>query len=38
VDTSLIEWKELGEERSIGNKREAQKIGRRKDFFVTSME
>nr|WBU13874.1 RNA polymerase beta' subunit [Paeonia ostii] len=38
IDYSLVEWKELGEERTTGNEWEDRKIGRRKDFLVRRME
>nr|YP_009660419.1 RNA polymerase beta' subunit [Duabanga grandiflora]QCS00312.1 RNA polymerase beta' subunit [Duabanga grandiflora] len=38
LDYSLVEWKELGEERPTGNEWEDRKIGRRKDFLVRRME
>nr|YP_009768327.1 RNA polymerase beta' subunit [Micklethwaitia carvalhoi]QIS98945.1 RNA polymerase beta' subunit [Micklethwaitia carvalhoi] len=38
IDSSLIEWKELGEEGSTGNKWEDRKVGRRKNFLVRRME
>nr|YP_009771571.1 RNA polymerase beta' subunit [Goniorrhachis marginata]QIT02356.1 RNA polymerase beta' subunit [Goniorrhachis marginata] len=38
IDSSLIEWKELGEERSTGNEWEDRKVGRRKNFLVRRME
>nr|YP_009628426.1 RNA polymerase beta' subunit 1 [Berberis fortunei]QBX87773.1 RNA polymerase beta' subunit 1 [Berberis fortunei] len=38
IDSSLVEWKELGEEGPIGNEWEDSKIGRRKDFLVRRME
>nr|YP_009669643.1 RNA polymerase subunit beta [Qualea grandiflora]QCW94927.1 RNA polymerase subunit beta [Qualea grandiflora] len=38
IDSSLVEWKELGEERPTGNEWEDRKIGRRKDFLVRRME
>nr|QCW94559.1 RNA polymerase subunit beta [Laguncularia racemosa] len=38
IDYSLLEWKELGEERPTGNEWEDRKIGRRKDFLVRRME
>nr|YP_009527308.1 RNA polymerase beta [Ranzania japonica]AYA72682.1 RNA polymerase beta [Ranzania japonica] len=38
TDSSLIEWKELGEEGPTGNEWEDRKIGRRKDFLVRRME
>nr|YP_009669226.1 RNA polymerase subunit beta [Korupodendron songweanum]QCW94224.1 RNA polymerase subunit beta [Korupodendron songweanum] len=38
IDSSLVEWKELGEERLTGNEWEDRKIGRRKDFLVRRME
>nr|AFM83670.1 RNA polymerase beta [Paeonia brownii] len=38
IDYSLVEWKELGEERTTGNEWEDRKIGRRKDLLVRRME
>nr|YP_010601263.1 RNA polymerase beta' subunit [Clematis tibetana]QFV17285.1 RNA polymerase beta' subunit [Clematis tangutica]WAL35393.1 RNA polymerase beta' subunit [Clematis tibetana] len=38
MDSSLLEWKELGEEGPTGNEWEDRKIGRRKDFLVRRME
>nr|QWY85933.1 RNA polymerase beta' subunit [Gilbertiodendron brachystegioides] len=38
IDSSLIEWKELGEEGSAGNEWEDRKVGRRKNFLVRRME
>nr|YP_010118607.1 RNA polymerase beta' subunit [Gymnocladus chinensis]QQY86785.1 RNA polymerase beta' subunit [Gymnocladus chinensis]WAX02543.1 RNA polymerase beta' subunit [Gymnocladus chinensis] len=38
MDSSLIEWKELGEEGSMGNEWEDRKVGRRKNFLVRRME
>nr|QUL61134.1 RNA polymerase beta' subunit [Tetraena mongolica] len=38
IDSSLVEWKELGEEGPTGNEWEDRKIGRRKDFLVRRME
>nr|YP_740641.1 RNA polymerase beta' subunit [Nandina domestica]Q09FX0.1 RecName: Full=DNA-directed RNA polymerase subunit beta'; AltName: Full=PEP; AltName: Full=Plastid-encoded RNA polymerase subunit beta'; Short=RNA polymerase subunit beta' [Nandina domestica]ABI49854.1 RNA polymerase beta [Nandina domestica] len=38
TDSSLVEWKELGEEGATGNEWEDRKIGRRKDFLVRRME
>nr|QYF07700.1 RNA polymerase beta' subunit [Gleditsia fera] len=38
LDSSLIEWKELGEEGSMGNEWEDRKVGRRKNFLVRRME
>nr|YP_010479120.1 RNA polymerase beta' subunit [Berberis aquifolium]YP_010480220.1 RNA polymerase beta' subunit [Berberis pinnata]UVJ66895.1 RNA polymerase beta' subunit [Berberis aquifolium]UVJ68195.1 RNA polymerase beta' subunit [Berberis pinnata] len=38
IDSSLVEWKELGEEGPIGNEWEDSKIRRRKDFLVRRME
>nr|QFQ38552.1 RNA polymerase beta' subunit [Sonerila plagiocardia] len=38
LDYSLVEWKELGEERSTGNEWEDRKIGRRRDFLVRRIE
>nr|YP_009251363.1 RpoC1 [Gymnospermium microrrhynchum]AIX89817.1 RpoC1 [Gymnospermium microrrhynchum] len=38
IDSSLVEWKELGEEGATGNEWEDRKIGRRKDFLVRRME
>uniref|UniRef100_UPI0030FED62A RNA polymerase beta' subunit n=1 Tax=Simarouba versicolor TaxID=459157 RepID=UPI0030FED62A len=38
IDYSLVEWKELGEERPTGNEWEDQKIGRRRDFLVRRIE
>nr|QCW93704.1 RNA polymerase subunit beta [Alzatea verticillata] len=38
LDYSLVEWKELGEERTVGNEWEDRKIGRRKDFLVRRIE
>nr|YP_010504495.1 RNA polymerase beta' subunit [Chrysosplenium giraldianum]UXE33212.1 RNA polymerase beta' subunit [Chrysosplenium giraldianum] len=38
IDSSLVEWEELGEEGSTGNEWEDRKIGRRKDFLVRRME
>nr|YP_010012036.1 RNA polymerase beta' subunit [Jeffersonia diphylla]QOI12450.1 RNA polymerase beta' subunit [Jeffersonia diphylla] len=38
TDSSLVEWKELGEEGSAGNEWEDRKIGRRRDFLVRRME
>nr|QFQ49134.1 RNA polymerase beta' subunit [Phyllagathis osmantha] len=35
---SLVEWKELGEERTTGNEWEDRKIGRRRDFLVRRIE
>nr|QFQ38636.1 RNA polymerase beta' subunit [Bredia fordii] len=37
-DYSLVEWKELGEERATGNEWEDRKIGRRRDFLVRRIE
>nr|YP_009670150.1 RNA polymerase subunit beta [Memecylon pauciflorum]QCW95468.1 RNA polymerase subunit beta [Memecylon pauciflorum] len=37
-DYSLVEWKELGEERTAGNEWEDRKIGRRRDFLVRRIE
>nr|QXO89908.1 RNA polymerase beta' subunit [Erythrostemon pannosus] len=38
IDSSLIEWKELGEEGSAGNEWEDRKVVRRKNFLVRRME
>nr|QBZ77467.1 RNA polymerase beta' subunit [Diphylleia sinensis] len=38
IDSSLVEWKDLGEEGPTGNEWEDRKIGRRKDFLVRRME
>nr|YP_010883896.1 RNA polymerase beta' subunit [Helleborus niger]WIW41483.1 RNA polymerase beta' subunit [Helleborus niger] len=38
IDSSLLEWKELGEEGPTGNEWEDRKVGRRKDFLVRRME
>nr|UTM97974.1 RNA polymerase beta' subunit [Allomorphia sp. 690] len=38
LDYSLVEWKELGEERTTGNEWEDRKIGRRRDFLVRRIE
>nr|YP_010618530.1 RNA polymerase beta' subunit [Gymnocladus dioicus]WAX02209.1 RNA polymerase beta' subunit [Gymnocladus dioicus] len=38
IDSSLIEWKELGEDGSMGNEWEDRKVGRRKNFLVRRME
>nr|QWW33737.1 RNA polymerase beta' subunit [Sophora davidii]UEN67548.1 RNA polymerase beta subunit [Sophora davidii] len=40
IDSSLVEWKELGEERSADNENEWEdrKVGRRKNFLVRRME
>nr|QFQ39224.1 RNA polymerase beta' subunit [Phyllagathis plagiopetala]QFQ39308.1 RNA polymerase beta' subunit [Phyllagathis plagiopetala]QFQ41575.1 RNA polymerase beta' subunit [Bredia longiloba]QFQ41827.1 RNA polymerase beta' subunit [Bredia microphylla] len=38
LDYSLVEWKELGEERATGNEWEDRKIGRRRDFLVRRIE
>nr|YP_010233099.1 RNA polymerase beta' subunit [Brachystegia angustistipulata]QSX28220.1 RNA polymerase beta' subunit [Brachystegia angustistipulata] len=38
IDSSLIEWKELGEEGSTGNEWEDRKVGRRNNFLVRRME
>nr|YP_009437633.1 RNA polymerase beta [Sophora alopecuroides]YP_009706322.1 RNA polymerase beta' subunit [Sophora alopecuroides var. alopecuroides]ATE89184.1 RNA polymerase beta [Sophora alopecuroides]ATG28220.1 RNA polymerase beta [Sophora alopecuroides]AYM32325.1 RNA polymerase beta' subunit [Sophora alopecuroides var. alopecuroides] len=40
IDSSLVEWKELGEERSTDNENEWEdrKVGRRKNFLVRRME
>nr|UTM97802.1 RNA polymerase beta' subunit [Sonerila nervulosa] len=38
LDYSLVEWKELGEERTTGNEWEDHKIGRRRDFLVRRIE
>nr|UGV24098.1 RNA polymerase beta' subunit [Wikstroemia nutans] len=38
INSSLVEWKELGEEGLTGNEWEDQKIGRRKDFLVRRIE
>nr|YP_009699886.1 RpoC1 [Hydrostachys polymorpha]QEJ87894.1 RpoC1 [Hydrostachys polymorpha] len=38
LDSSLVEWKELGEEGPTGNEWEDRKIGRRRDFLVRRME
>nr|YP_010250910.1 RNA polymerase beta' subunit [Corydalis tomentella]QTW90244.1 RNA polymerase beta' subunit [Corydalis tomentella]QTW90518.1 RNA polymerase beta' subunit [Corydalis tomentella] len=38
IDSSLLEWKDLGEEGTTGNKWEDRKIGRRKDFLVRRMQ
>nr|QWY87435.1 RNA polymerase beta' subunit [Pterocarpus soyauxii] len=40
IDSSLVEWKELGEEGSAGNENEWEdrKAGRRKNFLVRRME
>nr|QFQ42751.1 RNA polymerase beta' subunit [Fordiophyton zhuangiae] len=38
LDYSLVEWKELGEERTTGNEWEDRKIGRRRHFLVRRIE
>nr|QUS64310.1 RNA polymerase beta' subunit [Bulbophyllum pentaneurum] len=38
TDNSLLEWKELGDEESVGNEWEDKKIRRRKDFLVRRIE
>nr|YP_009581771.1 RNA polymerase beta [Isopyrum manshuricum]QBK50182.1 RNA polymerase beta [Isopyrum manshuricum] len=38
IDSSSLEWKELGEEGPTGDEWEDRKIGRRKDFLVRRME
>lgn len=38
IDSSLLEWKDLGEEGTTGNEWEDRKIGRRKDFLVRRMQ
>nr|YP_009318618.1 RNA polymerase beta' subunit [Allomaieta villosa]APA17720.1 RNA polymerase beta' subunit [Allomaieta villosa] len=38
LDYSVVEWKELGEERTTGNEWEDRKIGRRRDFLVRRIE
>lgn len=38
IDSSLVEWKELGEEGLTGNEWEDRKVGRRKDFLVRRVE
>nr|QXI89058.1 RNA polymerase beta' subunit [Sinogentiana souliei] len=38
IENSLLEWKELGEDRFTGNEWEDRKVGRRKDFLVRRME
>nr|QKS33992.1 RNA polymerase beta' subunit [Calligonum junceum] len=38
LDSSLKEWKELGEEGPTGNEWEDRKVGRRRDFLVRRME
>nr|UTM99554.1 RNA polymerase beta' subunit [Phyllagathis sp. Lin654] len=38
LDYSLVEWKELGEERTTDNEWEDRKIGRRRDFLVRRIE
>nr|QFQ40400.1 RNA polymerase beta' subunit [Phyllagathis erecta] len=38
LDYSLVEWKELGEERTTGNEWEDRKIRRRRDFLVRRIE
>nr|YP_010553493.1 RNA polymerase beta' subunit [Dalenia sarawakensis]UTM97632.1 RNA polymerase beta' subunit [Dalenia sarawakensis] len=38
LDYSLVEWKELGEERTTGNEWEDRKIGRRRDFLIRRIE
>nr|YP_009943457.1 RNA polymerase beta' subunit [Heterotis rotundifolia]QOD41710.1 RNA polymerase beta' subunit [Heterotis rotundifolia] len=38
IDYSLVEWKELGQERSTGNEWEDRKIGRRRDFLIRRVE
>nr|QWQ51291.1 RNA polymerase beta' subunit [Dickinsia hydrocotyloides] len=38
IDSSLVEWKELGEDGPTGNEWEDRKVGRRKDFLVRRME
>nr|YP_009581519.1 RNA polymerase beta [Oxygraphis glacialis]QBK49584.1 RNA polymerase beta [Oxygraphis glacialis] len=38
IDSSLLEWKELGEEGPTGNEWEDRKVGRRKDFLVRRIE
>nr|YP_010539286.1 RNA polymerase beta' subunit [Coelogyne cantonensis]UYF13416.1 RNA polymerase beta' subunit [Coelogyne cantonensis]WIW42279.1 RNA polymerase beta' subunit [Coelogyne cantonensis] len=38
TDNSLVEWKELGDEESVGNEWEDKKMRRRKDFLVRRIE
>nr|YP_010552662.1 RNA polymerase beta' subunit [Phyllagathis tuberosa]YP_010552663.1 RNA polymerase beta' subunit [Phyllagathis tuberosa]UTM96043.1 RNA polymerase beta' subunit [Phyllagathis tuberosa]UTM96044.1 RNA polymerase beta' subunit [Phyllagathis tuberosa] len=38
LDYSLVEWKELGDERTTGNEWEDRKIGIRRDFLVRRIE
>ncbi|CAN0931818.1 DNA-directed RNA polymerase subunit beta' [Linum grandiflorum] len=38
IDYSLVEWKELGEERPTGNEWEDRQVGRRKNFLVRRVE
>nr|QWY86182.1 RNA polymerase beta' subunit [Guibourtia coleosperma] len=38
IDSSLVEWKDLGEEGSTGNEWEDRKVGRRKNFLIRRME
>nr|YP_010461851.1 RNA polymerase beta' subunit [Bistorta officinalis]UUF93720.1 RNA polymerase beta' subunit [Bistorta officinalis] len=38
LDSSLAEWKELGEEGPTGNEWEDRKVGRRRDFLVRRVE
>lgn len=38
IDSSLVEWKELGENGPTGNEWEDRRVGRRKDFLVRRME
>nr|YP_010489950.1 RNA polymerase beta' subunit [Koenigia islandica]UWM11590.1 RNA polymerase beta' subunit [Koenigia islandica] len=38
LESSLEEWKELGEEGTTGNEWEDRKVGRRRDFLVRRME
>nr|YP_010943355.1 RNA polymerase beta' subunit [Pteroxygonum giraldii]WLS54757.1 RNA polymerase beta' subunit [Pteroxygonum giraldii] len=38
LDSSLAEWKEVGEEGPTGNQWEDRKVGRRRDFLVRRME
>nr|YP_010989794.1 RNA polymerase beta' subunit [Delarbrea paradoxa]WOV68154.1 RNA polymerase beta' subunit [Delarbrea paradoxa] len=38
IDSSLVEWKELGEDGHTGNEWEDRKVGRRKDLLVRRME
>nr|BCZ49889.1 DNA-directed RNA polymerase beta' chain [Bulbophyllum forrestii] len=38
TDNSLVEWKELGDEESVGNEWEDKKIRRRKNFLVRRIE